>query len=179
MSNRTVHQSETSRCRERLAPYCVGSGLDVGFGGDPIKRDAICVDMPSPYTCVGLSPQHLSGTCANLKWFRDGVLDYVFSSHLIEDFSYTEQQAIVREFLRVIRPGGRVVLYQPDQQKFEEHCRKTGQPLNDAHKEKDYSLRTFLDNVFVPLQHEGLGIRALHWKEQVDWYSFEVVIEKL
>src|SRR4051794_21358440 len=82
----TFGESETSKSRERLAKYCEGYGLDLGYGGDPISFSAIRMDLPQPYTRVGELPVQLGGKAENLYWFKDGVLDYVYSSHLLEDF---------------------------------------------------------------------------------------------
>jgi len=38
-------RSETSKCRSRLARYCVGAGIDIGAGGDPIVPTAVIVDL--------------------------------------------------------------------------------------------------------------------------------------
>ena len=170
--------SETSRCRERLTPFCSGSGVDVGFGGDPIKRDSITVDLVRPYTQVGIKPRHLSveegGMPWLTRWFAPRSLDYVFSSHLIEDFTYCDQRQIIEDWMTVTRKGGVIVLYQPDQQAFEAHCRRTGQGLNAAHKERDYSLETFKRRVIWPL-----NLRVLHEDPAVEDYSWEIVLEKL
>jgi hypothetical protein len=48
-----AYQSETSICRARLGPFCVGAGLDLGPGGDPINDTAIRVDLPNPYSNAG------------------------------------------------------------------------------------------------------------------------------
>jgi hypothetical protein len=73
---------QTSKCRTRLAPYCIGCGVDLGPGGDPITETAIRVDLPQPYSDVGLLPPQLTGDARKLIWFRDACLDYVYSSHL-------------------------------------------------------------------------------------------------
>ena len=96
------YQSETSRCRYRLAPYCVGYGLDLGFGGDPITPSAIRMDMPTPYAYTGEYTVQLGGKAEDLYWFRDGVLDFVYNSHLLED--YVDTESVLREWLR---PGHR------------------------------------------------------------------------
>jgi len=41
--------SETSKCRDSLAPFCNGDGVDIGYGGDPIVPNAICMDLPDSY----------------------------------------------------------------------------------------------------------------------------------
>lgn len=163
--------SETAKARPRLAPYCVGYGLDLGFGGDPIAPHAVRVDMPQPYTNVGAYPVQLGGQAENLRWFRDGVLDFVYSSHLLED--YEDVEAVLREWLRVLRPGGRLIIYCPDEQRYRAHCQATGQPYNTNHKHADFSLR------YVRAILDGMGQRrVLHENPYVDVYSWELVLEK-
>ena len=126
-----IWQSETSKCRARLAPYCTGCGVDLGPGGDPITPHAIRVDLPHPYSHVGTLPVQLSGKAENLYWFRDGVLDFVYSSHLLEDYPDTE--AVLREWLRVLKPLGNLIIFCPDEQVYRKHCDATGQPYNTHH----------------------------------------------
>ena len=57
-----IWQSETSKCRARLAPYCTGCGVDLGLGGDPITLHAVRVDLPEPYSHVGTLPVQLNTT---------------------------------------------------------------------------------------------------------------------
>src|SRR5262249_45819253 len=130
--------SETSKCRARLAPYCVGNGVDIGFGGDPITASAVRVDYPRPYTSVGHYPVQLGGDATHLQWFADGVLDYVYSSHLLEDFENTK--SVLLEWLRVLKPGGRLILFCPDQAAYEKHCASIGEGTNPHHKHPDFSL---------------------------------------
>jgi predicted SAM-dependent methyltransferase len=163
--------SETARCRARLAPYCEGYGVDLGFGGEPVLNASIRVDMPTPYTKVGDYPVQLGGDAADLKWFRDGALDYVFSSHVLEDFEDTEK--VLREWLRVLRPAGRLVLYCPDEQRYRKHCRETGQSYNANHRQPDFSLG------FVKDALKRLGqTRIIHENAAVEEYSWELVCEK-
>ncbi len=164
--------SETSKCRARLAPYCTGYGVDLGFGGDPITPSAIRVDLPQPYTKVGSFPVQLGGGAENLYWFRDGVLDFVFSSHLLEDYDDTE--AILREWLRVLKPDGKLVIYCPDEQRFRAHCAATGQPYNPHHKHAHFSLAFVVD----VLQQIGT-VQILHANPHVDIYSWELVCRKI
>ena len=49
----------------------------------------------------GISRSSLVPKAKDLYWFRDGVLDYVYSSHLLED--YVDTEAVLREWLRVLR----------------------------------------------------------------------------
>lgn len=165
--------SETSKCRARLAPYCQGYGVDLGFGGDPILPSTIRIDQPQPYAdYLGLHPVQLGGDVADLQWFRDGVLDYVYSSHVLEDF--VDVDAVLREWLRVLKPGGRLVIYCPDEHIYRRHCQDTGHPYNSHHVHADFSL-AFVQRVFL---HLG-GTHELHAAAHVEIYSWELVVEKI
>ncbi|MBI5771137.1 MAG: class I SAM-dependent methyltransferase [Verrucomicrobia bacterium] len=165
--------SETSKCRARLAPFCAGYGLDLGFGGDPIVPHAIGMDMPQPYSDVGKLPVQLGGDATRLVWFADGTLDFVFSSHLLEDF--VAVGAVLREWLRVLKPGGRLIIFCPDEQVYRRHCAATGQPYNTHHVHADFSL------AYVKRELARLGVphRVLHEAALIDVYSWEIVVEKL
>ena len=165
--------SETSKCRSRLAPYCLGDGVDLGFGGDPITQDAIRVDMPAQYAAVGSHREQLRGDATDLKWFRDESLDYVFSSHLLEDF--VDTRAVLREWLRVLKPSGRLVIYCPDERVYSDYCRKNNWPYNVHHKHADFSLKYVQDhlNALTP------NLRYLVANPAVEDYSWELVAEKI
>jgi predicted SAM-dependent methyltransferase len=163
--------SETSFARSRLAHYCSGYGLDLGFGGDKIAPHAIGVDMPQPYTRVGDDPVQLGGDARNLYWFRDGVLDFVYSSHLLEDFEDTVE--IMREWVRVLKPGGHLVLYLPDERTYRAYCQKTGHPYNQNHKLDCFGP----DHVLNCAQEIG-QLEIVHVSGIVNHYSFEVVFRK-
>lgn len=163
--------SETSKCRSRLEPFCKGYGVDLGFGGDPINLTAIRVDNPHPYANTGTAMVQLGGDAADLHWFRDSVLDYVYSSHLLEDFIDTK--AVLIEWLRVLKPGGSLVIFCPDEQIYREHCRKTGQPYNVNHKHADFSLLKVRE-----ILNEIGGVEVVHAASPVDVYSWELVARR-
>jgi predicted SAM-dependent methyltransferase/ketosteroid isomerase-like protein len=169
-------KSETSKARPRLSKFCRGNGIDLGYGGDPIVPSAITLDLPDPYTKLGDHPQNLAGDARDLYWFKDSVLDYVYSSHLLEDFSPQETAAVIREWLRVIKVGGILVLYGPDEQSYRAYCRKKGQVPNPGHKIDHFGLRY----VKKLLEHNFRGqYSILHEIELIDDYCFDLVVEKL
>lgn len=169
----SIYTSETSKCRERLEKFCIGSGVDLGYGGDPIVPTAITVDMHDPYSHVGNVPLHLEGDARNLYWFKDNSLDFVYSSHLLEDFPANETINILVEWLRVLVIGGHLILYLPDEQKFRKHCRLTGQVYNVHHSVEEFSLN-YLKRVLKEIQN----IEIIHENPACEQYSFEIVIKK-
>lgn len=145
------HSSETSKHREDILPFCKGYGMDIGFGGDPIHSAAIRMDMPSPYTNTGENPVQLGGDCRNLRWILSDSLDYVYSSHVLEDFDRAETEPVLREWLRVIKPGGLIVLLLPDQQRYIASCLRRGEVWgngiigNPHHSIAEFSMQYVMD----------------------------------
>ena len=163
--------SETSKCRASLAPFCIGNGMDVGFGGDPIVPNAICMDLPEAYAKYVDHVQHLHGDAHHLYWFKDECLDYVYSSHVLEDFADTH--AVLDEWLRVIKPNGNLVLYLPDEQTYRKHCWSQGKEPNVHHIHEHFSL----SYVKKCLAHR-MDIEVVHESFPVGIYSFELVFRK-
>jgi len=129
--------SETAKVRHLVLPWCKGLGADVGFGGDKIqKENCLGIDYAQPYVYAGKDKVDIAvDLYKELIPLPDNYFDYIYSSHLIEDFEDTKH--ILKEFIRLIKPGGNLILVFPDQPKFEEHCRRTGQPLNPHHVHED------------------------------------------
>lgn len=128
--------SETSKHRDLTVPYCQGNGIDVGSGGDPVVPWAISFDLPRDQFLHYHSNDepahaiHWGGDAADLP-FKDGVCDFVYSSHVIEDF--LDWSPYLREWARVLKRGGYLVIMLPDKERWNEAIRN-GQPPNCAHK---------------------------------------------
>jgi SAM-dependent methyltransferase len=165
-------KSETSKVRNTLKIFCNGNGVDIGFGGDPILKSAITIDLPSPYAKYKANPLHLRGSGDNLYWFKDTVLDYVYSSHLLEDFENTEE--VINEWLRVIKIGGNLVLFLPDEQIYREYNEKLGKQPNHNHIHDNFSLQ-FIKEII----NKRNDIKIIHEVAVSNIYSFELVIKKI
>lgn len=50
----------------------------------------------------------------NLEWIDDNYVDEIYSAHTVEHFSYTEIDSILREWCRVLCPGGKIIIKMPD-----------------------------------------------------------------
>ena len=127
--------SETAKHRAIFLPYCIGNGLDIGYGGDPITETAITLDQAERYSFEGSKPQNLTADAASLYMFADNALDYVYSSHCIEDFRDTAEVLI--EWLRVVKAGGYLCLLFPDEQVYQLRSRTP----NDAHVHYNFGLQ--------------------------------------
>jgi predicted SAM-dependent methyltransferase len=160
-------RSETSRVRLKVLPYIEGIGVDLGYGGDSITRQTINVDLPEPYARLGDDPLHIGADCRKLPWFADSSLDYVYSSHLLEDFE--DIPAVLAEWTRVIKAGGRLILCMPNEQLYQDHCKSIDEDPNEHHTHEDMSL-----DYMLPLL-DGWNILLA---EQLKPYSFVIVAER-
>ena len=131
-------QSESQKYLHQVWPYLQGMGLDIGSGGWPVVPTAIQIELPitrvSTYGPVihGALPIALRGDGKDLYWFKDAVLDYVFSSHLIEDFDEEQAPPLLKEWARVVKPGGFLVILAAEEERFKAAV-AAGQGDNPAH----------------------------------------------
>lgn len=140
LTGKRTHKSETSKVRSMVIPYCNGYGCDIGFGGDKIvKENCVGIDYPKPYTKVGEDKVDIGVDLfkENIP-VADNTFDYVYSSHLIEDFEDTDN--ILKEHIRILKNEGLLILVFPDQNIYERYCRKYYLPLNAMHKHKNMGL---------------------------------------
>jgi hypothetical protein len=82
-------------------------------------------------------------------------------------------KSVLLEWIRVLKVGGCLVLYLPDEQKFRRHCDSTGQPYNLAHSIPEFNL-DFLKEVINDIP----GLDVVHENPSCEVYSFEIVIKK-
>jgi ubiquinone/menaquinone biosynthesis C-methylase UbiE len=161
--------SETAKIRYIAKFFCKGHGIDVGCGGDKIMPDSIGFDLPNSYIDFKESPIDVRGDARHLP-YPDNHFDYLYSSHLFEDFHDVEAYDVIREWIRVVKPGGFIFLYLPIEKKYKEHCAKTGQDYNMSHK-SDMSIPHLINilptNVFLVRDSEHSD------------YSFYVILIKL
>lgn len=146
--------SETSKVRHWVLPYCQGKGCDVGFGGDKIlKVNCDGIDFEQPYTYTGKDKVDIPCDVINNEIpVPDNTYDYVYSSHLIEDFVDTKDA--LRKCIRILKNGGNLILVFPDQPKYEVYCREMGIPMNPYHVHADMGYDYMLARI-----HELEGIR--------------------
>src|SRR6185436_2730238 len=114
---RTSAVSEVDKYRhllERHPRLFIGNGIDIGSGGDPVVPWAIQIDLPEVLFQIynqrspGYSIQFRSVTAATDLPFKDSVLDFVFSSHLLEDF--LDWKPVLAEWIRVLKPDGYLII---------------------------------------------------------------------
>jgi SAM-dependent methyltransferase len=107
---RPYEARETSKAQARrqregfMNRFCIGRGIDIGYGGDPVTHD-----------CDVWDEEH--GDAHYLKGIRDHSYDFVYSSHTLEHLR--EPVVALQHWWRVLRPGGFLILYVPDRDLYE------------------------------------------------------------
>lgn len=149
------------------------NGLDIGSGGAPIIPQAISMNFVTGHFTDNVQ---LRGNAKNLEWFKDGCLDYVFSSHCFEDFLPEEKTSVFREWVRVLKKGGKLLLYLPDEQTYRNYCALVGSQRNLDHTDSTFSLNTL--RRLVQDNCKDI-VKEVYTIEHHATYSFFVVYEKI
>jgi ubiquinone/menaquinone biosynthesis C-methylase UbiE len=170
----------TGNFKEIFRPYVENKmGLDIGFGGRSIINTAINIDQPQPYQEGCSDSQHLKGDARNLYWFKDACLDYVYSSHLLEDFE--DKKPILIEWIRVLKSGGLLILLLPDQKRYVKEAEFLKVGLNHAHKDPNFSINTvkeLLKDLPVVIDKEFEFYKMEGFSSDRE-YNFAVIVRKL
>jgi len=134
-------KKETSAVREFVLPLLTSiihknvstlRGIDIGFGGDKIVESFDGCDLPTPYGKYENYPIDIKCDITQGVPVADSTYDVVYSSHLIEDFVDTD--SILKEFVRICKPAGSIILVFPDQQKYINFCQSKGTKPNGKHQ---------------------------------------------
>lgn len=110
------------------APNSEGTGLDFGCGVGRLtqaiaRRIANCHGVDVAQTMVsqaearnryGSRVQYHCNTRPDLSLFDDNSLDFVYSSIVLQHMEPQYATGYIREFMRIVRPGGYVVFQIPD-----------------------------------------------------------------
>lgn len=94
-----------------FAKYMSGKGLDIGFAGYTDEGGAVILD-----TAIGVDLDYPGYDGVTLP-FESESQDYVYSSHCLEHVAEYEQA--LREWHRVVKVGGFIVIVVPHQYLYE------------------------------------------------------------
>jgi ADP-heptose:LPS heptosyltransferase/predicted SAM-dependent methyltransferase len=169
----TSNGNESAKIRWRAIPYLRGSGLDIGCGPWKISPHAVGIDGQAfPGVPAGRGP-NLQMNCTSLPVFADDAFDFVYSSHLLEHIVDTE--AVLREWLRVLSPGGYLVLYLPHKEFYPNIGEAGGNP---DHKH-DFLPGDVIEVVRRISADVGVALIENEERSGGDEYSFFQVYKKL
>lgn len=102
---------ESAKIAHLVIPYTQGKCLDIGCGFSKVWPSLIGIDSCFDYG--GQRPESVDvvGEGTDLSLFANETMDGVFSSHFLEHV--IDYKACLKEWWRVIKPGGHLTLYLP------------------------------------------------------------------
>lgn len=160
--------NESRKIVWEVAPYLRGRGIDVGAGDFKVLPHVISVDN-GHHAIFGF--QHKPDIVAeadNLSIIASQSLDFVYSSHTLEHV--LDMEKTLREWWRVIKQGGLLVLYLPHKDFYP----NIGQPgANPDHK------RDFLPDDVIAAMPLGWDLVDRQERNNDNEYSFLLVFRKL
>ena len=164
---------EALKVRWDVVPYIRGKGIDIGCGPTKVLPHAIGIDSLKDEELFGvqMKPDLVCEDACKLA-IPDADLDFVFSSHLLEHIEDT--QAALREWWRVLKVGGYLVLYLPHRDLYP----RIGQPGANPDHKHDFAP----EDVIAALEDTGpvgFDVAANEVRDQGTEYSFLLVFQKL
>ena len=118
---------EQDKIAAHVVRYTRGKGLDLGCGQRKVWPHCIGMDDGK----YGKGEADVIGDISDLSMFADKSMDFVFSSHALEDFEDDCVPILLKEWARVIKTDGYLVLYIPSANLYP----KVGEPgANPLHK---------------------------------------------
>lgn len=139
--------------------------LNVGCGTD-YKRSWINIDNNSDNN-IDANKLDLNWDLRNPLPFPENSVDFIYNEHFIEHLTVEEGQAAVRDFMRVLKPGGVLRMATPD-------LEITIDKYLNIPLDKDPTIRNFhLD--FIKTRAERINISFRWWghKWLYDWEELE------
>lgn len=123
---------ESSKVCHIVIPYTQGKCLDIGCGLKKCWPGMIGLDNLKDYGGQRPPDVDVVGDALDLSLFSDASMDGVFSSHYLEHVEDTE--ACLKEWWRVIKPGGYLTLYLPHKSFYP----NIGTPLANTDHKHDF-----------------------------------------
>lgn len=112
--------NECAKIKWEIVRWTRGRGLDLGCGPGKTYPHFIGVDncVDSALYNIPIKPDVTVNTAAELDVFASQSMDFVLSSHLLEHFEYEHVPEVLKEWTRVIKHNGFLVLYLPDEEEY-------------------------------------------------------------
>ena len=172
--SKAPYKPESKKIVWEVAPYLRGTGIDIGAGSFKVLPHAISVDNGVDCQLFGMQfkPDLQVKDASQLHLFNSCSMDWVYSSHLLEHLE--DPLKALKEWWRVLRVGGRMVLYLPHEDLYP----KVGEPgANPDHKHNlnEGKVLTWMKQVGSKY---GWDLEVCDKRNQDDEYSFLMVFRK-
>jgi len=155
---------EAEKCRHRITSFCTGSGLDIGCKDEKINPTAVGVGISR--LCNIQTDLHATDSLALLG---DNYFDYVFSSHILEEFSAPERA--LAEWWKKVKPGGYMILYCDDP----DYTPRAGTSKCKGEKQSDL----YWEDVWAMFERFGNAEQISATRhDEYNEYSWQLIVKK-
>lgn len=176
--------NESSKTRWRAVPFIRGTGLDIGCGREKLMdtQFVIGIDDNSDLGRFNIQANaNIYMDCKDFGRFSSGAYDFAFSSHLLEHFYYKDVPAVLREWMRVVRIGGHLVLYLPDEDQYPKCAEPERNLVAEDWVNKDHKWNVNYDRVVDAMSRSGHNWDLVYFEKckDDDEYSLFFAFKKL
>ncbi len=171
-----IQGNEQRKVRWRAMPYIRGDGLDLGCGAERVLETSHITGVDSGKDTRLFGHQvnaQLTMDVTDLSKLAPGKQDFCFSSHVLEHVPYEQVPSTLREWMRVTREGGHIVLYLPAHGLYPD----PGEP----HANQDHKWAVTYDLVIDAMKKTGYGWDLVDYElcDQDDEYSHFFAFKRL
>ena len=182
--NKTDPQgNEAAKIRWELVPYTRGRVLDIGAGMYKAFPHFIGIDNCADTRLFGhpIRPDVFVPDAGDLGLFGSEQFDAVFSSHLLEHIPRKEVVKTLNEWFRVVKVGGYVLLYLPDETLYPK-CKEPERGIEEAEDgaNPDHKWNVSYTRLVEMAQHLSCSWDLVRWerRDQGTEYSLFLVFKK-
>ena len=169
---RTSQGNEAGKIRYEVLPFLAKGGLDIGCGAHKVWPHLIGIDSTKDSALFGVDmrPDLVVPDATRLPIFTDASAENVFSSHLLEHLD--DWQGALREWWRLIKVGGHLVLYLPHADLYP----RIGQPGANPDHKHDFKPEKLIN--FFLLEFRDWSLLESQTRSEGNEYSFLLVLRK-
>ena len=167
----SVENSKNNEARKivwEIIPYVRGRCLDIGAGAYKVLPHFIAVDNGGHWGRTGVD---VVAEAHDLSLFASQSCDTLFSSHLLEHIEYEKVPDVLKEWARVAKQGGYLILYVPDEAQY---------PLvGTEFANHDHKWNCNYDNVVAVMEKVAKGWDLIDYqvRSETDEYSLFFVFQ--
>ncbi len=167
--------NEAFKIRWELIKWTRGRGLDIGCGPGKTYAHFIGVDNKSDSRLfnIPINPDITVDTAERMELFASSSMDFCLSSHLLEHLEYERVAGALKEWMRLIKTRGYLVLYLPDEDEYPKVATHGANP--------DHKWNVNYDKIIECMRETGTSWDLVDFQKrnQDDEYSLFFVFQKV
>jgi ubiquinone/menaquinone biosynthesis C-methylase UbiE len=179
----TAQTRETPKTRWRTVPWTGGKGLDLGCGPEKLFDTQYVVGVDNGHDQERYQIPVIGNLYQDARTlpFSAGTQDFVYSSFLLQYFPYKDVPEILREWMRVVKIGGCLILYLPDAEQYPKCAEPELGTAAEPQFHVDQKWNVTYDRLIEAMKKVAINWDLCHFErcDQADEYSLFFVFRRL